>query len=86
MQIYLVVRLRFRFIEAVKCGEIFSNTNMIHDGGVVAVKLSEVVAGAPQLITIGIDKTLTILDTILLMIIYVFCIALINILVLILKT
>nr|POE98199.1 augmin subunit 5 [Quercus suber] len=37
---------------------------MIHDGGVVAAELSKVVAGAPQLITIGTDKTLTIWDTI----------------------
>ena len=59
---------------------------MIHDGGVVAVELSEVVVGAPQLITIGTDKTLTIGDTILLVIIYVFWIALINIVILILKT
>ncbi|KAK7861499.1 hypothetical protein CFP56_000227 [Quercus suber] len=35
-----------------------------HDGGVIAVELSRVVAGAPQLITIGADKTLAIWDTI----------------------
>lgn len=35
-----------------------------HDGGVVAVELSRVVGGAPQLITIGADKTLAIWDTI----------------------
>ncbi|KAK7812782.1 augmin subunit 5 [Quercus suber] len=45
-------------------GKYFSNTIMIHDGGVVAAELSKVVAGAPQLITIGTDKTLTIWDTI----------------------
>nr|POE80196.1 hypothetical protein CFP56_73919 [Quercus suber] len=47
-----------------KCWEIFSSTIMIHDGGVVAAELSKVVAGAPQLITIGTDKKLTIWDTI----------------------
>ncbi|XP_022856521.1 uncharacterized protein LOC111377627 isoform X2 [Olea europaea var. sylvestris] len=35
-----------------------------HDGGVVAVELSRVVGTAPQLITIGADKTLAIWDTI----------------------
>ncbi|XP_052192236.1 uncharacterized protein LOC127801302 isoform X2 [Diospyros lotus] len=35
-----------------------------HDGGVVAVELSRVSGGAPQLITIGADKTLSIWDTI----------------------
>ncbi|XP_010241186.1 PREDICTED: uncharacterized protein LOC104585868 [Nelumbo nucifera] len=35
-----------------------------HDGGVVAVELSRVMGGAPQLITIGSDKTLAIWDTI----------------------
>ncbi|KAG6771523.1 hypothetical protein POTOM_022892 [Populus tomentosa] len=35
-----------------------------HDGGVVAVELSRVIGGAPQLITIGADKTLAIWDTI----------------------
>ncbi|XP_051144638.1 uncharacterized protein LOC127260765 isoform X2 [Andrographis paniculata] len=35
-----------------------------HDGGVVAVELSRVVGAAPQLITIGADKTLAIWDTI----------------------
>lgn len=35
-----------------------------HDGGVVAVELSRVIEGAPQLITIGADKTLAIWDTI----------------------
>ncbi|KAL5989921.1 hypothetical protein ACLOJK_010816 [Asimina triloba] len=35
-----------------------------HDGGVVAVELSRVLGGAPQLITIGADKTLAIWDTI----------------------
>ncbi|XP_074566560.1 uncharacterized protein LOC141823194 [Curcuma longa] len=35
-----------------------------HDGGVVAVELSRVMANAPQLITIGADKTLAIWDTI----------------------
>ncbi|KAL7205594.1 hypothetical protein ACSBR2_018515 [Camellia fascicularis] len=35
-----------------------------HDGGVVAVELSRVSGGAPQLITIGADKTLAIWDTI----------------------
>ena len=64
MPIYLVVRLRLCFIEIVKCREVFSNTNMILDGGVVVVGLSKVVAGAPQLITIGTDKTVTIWDTI----------------------
>ncbi|GAB4829434.1 hypothetical protein Ancab_019105 [Ancistrocladus abbreviatus] len=34
-----------------------------HDGGVVAVELSRVIGGAPQLITIGADKTLAIWDT-----------------------
>ncbi|KAI4310907.1 hypothetical protein MLD38_035851 [Melastoma candidum] len=34
-----------------------------HDGGVVAVELSRVSGGAPQLITIGADKTLAIWDT-----------------------
>ena len=57
MHVYLVVRHRFRFIETVKCCEIFSNTNMIHDGGVVAVELSRVFAGASQLIIIGAVET-----------------------------
>lgn len=35
-----------------------------HDGGVVGVELSRVSGGAPQLITIGADKTLAIWDTI----------------------
>lgn len=35
-----------------------------HEGGVVAVELSRVIGGAPQLITIGADKTLAIWDTI----------------------
>ncbi|KAK4424471.1 TSET complex member tstF [Sesamum alatum] len=35
-----------------------------HDGGVVAIELSRVVGAAPQLITIGADKTLAIWDTI----------------------
>ncbi|KAF3434952.1 hypothetical protein FNV43_RR22039 [Rhamnella rubrinervis] len=35
-----------------------------HDGGVVAAELSRVIGGAPQLITIGADKTLAIWDTI----------------------
>eukprot|EP00257_Ricinus_communis_P017548 XP_015576015.1 uncharacterized protein LOC8262807 isoform X3 [Ricinus communis] len=35
-----------------------------HDGGVVAIELSRVIGGAPQLITIGADKTLAIWDTI----------------------
>jgi len=35
-----------------------------HDGGVVAVELSRVPSGAPQLITIGADRTLAIWDTI----------------------
>ncbi|XP_077251027.1 transducin/WD40 repeat-like superfamily protein [Tasmannia lanceolata] len=35
-----------------------------HDGGVVAVELSRVLGGPPQLITIGADKTLAIWDTI----------------------
>ncbi|KAK2978952.1 hypothetical protein RJ640_008733, partial [Escallonia rubra] len=35
-----------------------------HDGGVVSVELSRVIGGAPQLITIGADKTLAIWDTI----------------------
>ncbi|KAJ8753238.1 hypothetical protein K2173_017850 [Erythroxylum novogranatense] len=35
-----------------------------HDGGVVAVELSRVIGGAPQLITVGADKTLAIWDTI----------------------
>ncbi|KAF3339575.1 WD repeat-containing protein 3 [Carex littledalei] len=34
-----------------------------HDGGVVAVELSRVMGSAPQLITIGADKTLAIWDT-----------------------
>ncbi|GMH01420.1 hypothetical protein Nepgr_003259 [Nepenthes gracilis] len=34
-----------------------------HDGGVVAVELSRVIGGVPQLITIGVDKTLAIWDT-----------------------
>ncbi|CAA0806558.1 Transducin/WD40 repeat-like superfamily protein [Striga hermonthica] len=34
-----------------------------HDGGVVAIELSRVVGAAPQLITIGADKTLAIWDT-----------------------
>ncbi|XP_057798256.1 uncharacterized protein LOC131014339 isoform X2 [Salvia miltiorrhiza] len=35
-----------------------------HDGGVVAIELSHVLGAAPQLITIGADKTLAIWDTI----------------------
>ncbi|KAF4371823.1 hypothetical protein F8388_009222 [Cannabis sativa] len=35
-----------------------------HDGGVVAVELSRIIGGAPQLVTIGADKTLAIWDTI----------------------
>lgn len=35
-----------------------------HDGGVVAIELSHVSNAAPQLITIGVDKTLAIWDTI----------------------
>ncbi|KAL6209059.1 hypothetical protein ACLB2K_020002 [Fragaria x ananassa] len=35
-----------------------------HDGGVVAVELSRVIGSAPQLISIGADKTLAIWDTI----------------------
>ncbi|XP_068665069.1 uncharacterized protein [Aristolochia californica] len=35
-----------------------------HDGGVVAVELSRVMGNAPQLITIGADKSLAIWDTI----------------------
>ncbi|CAH9073389.1 unnamed protein product [Cuscuta epithymum] len=35
-----------------------------HDGGVIAVELSRVMGSAPQLITIGADKTLAIWDTI----------------------
>ncbi|KAF5946815.1 hypothetical protein HYC85_017043 [Camellia sinensis] len=35
-----------------------------HDGGVVAIELSRVSGGAPQLITIGADKTLAIWDTV----------------------
>ncbi|WCJ32547.1 Transducin/WD40 repeat-like superfamily protein [Euphorbia peplus] len=35
-----------------------------HDGGIVAAELSRVIGGAPQLITIGADKTLAIWDTI----------------------
>ncbi|XP_047332477.1 uncharacterized protein LOC124936065 [Impatiens glandulifera] len=35
-----------------------------HDGGVVAVELSRVTGGSPQLITIGADKALAIWDTI----------------------
>ncbi|KAK9125065.1 hypothetical protein Scep_013911 [Stephania cephalantha] len=35
-----------------------------HDGGVLAIELSPVMGGAPQLITIGADKTLAIWDTI----------------------
>ncbi|THU65057.1 hypothetical protein C4D60_Mb01t33120 [Musa balbisiana] len=35
-----------------------------HDGGVVAVELSRVMGSAPQLITIGADKTLVIWDSI----------------------
>ncbi|ONM39797.1 Transducin/WD40 repeat-like superfamily protein [Zea mays] len=35
-----------------------------HDGGVVAVELSRVMGSAPQLITIGADKTLAIWDTV----------------------
>jgi hypothetical protein len=34
-----------------------------HDGGVAAVELSRVMGSAPQLITIGADKTLAIWDT-----------------------
>ncbi|KAL0412837.1 UNVERIFIED_CONTAM: TSET complex member tstF [Sesamum radiatum] len=37
---------------------------LAHDGGVVAIELSRVVGAAPQLITIGADKTLAIWDTI----------------------
>ncbi|KAG4928725.1 hypothetical protein JHK85_055211 [Glycine max] len=37
---------------------------LAHDGGVVAVELSRVMGGAPQLITIGADKTLAIWDTV----------------------
>lgn len=40
------------------------DTLKAHDGGVVAVELSRVMGGAPQLITIGADKTLAIWDTI----------------------
>ncbi|XP_078429126.1 transducin/WD40 repeat-like superfamily protein [Wolffia australiana] len=35
-----------------------------HDGGVVAAEISRVLASAPQLITIGVDKTLAIWDTV----------------------
>uniref|UniRef100_A0A7N1A8U7 Transducin/WD40 repeat-like superfamily protein n=1 Tax=Kalanchoe fedtschenkoi TaxID=63787 RepID=A0A7N1A8U7_KALFE len=35
-----------------------------HDGGVVAIELSRVIGGTPQLITIGVDKSLAIWDTI----------------------
>ncbi|KAL8541903.1 hypothetical protein ACS0TY_002956 [Phlomoides rotata] len=35
-----------------------------HDGGVVGIELSRVIGAAPQLITIGADKTLAIWDTI----------------------
>ncbi|KAL4187528.1 hypothetical protein AMTRI_Chr09g19440 [Amborella trichopoda] len=35
-----------------------------HDGGLVAVELSRVLGGAPQLITIGADKSLAIWDTV----------------------
>ncbi|CAN4108269.1 unnamed protein product [Withania somnifera] len=35
-----------------------------HDGGVIAVELSRVFGNAPQLITIGADKTLAIWDTV----------------------
>lgn len=35
-----------------------------HDGGVIAIELSHVIGAAPQLITIGADKTLAIWDTI----------------------
>ncbi|CAL4962332.1 unnamed protein product [Urochloa decumbens] len=35
-----------------------------HDGGVVAIELSRVMGSAPQLITIGADKTLAIWDTV----------------------
>ncbi|XP_060167461.1 uncharacterized protein LOC132598543 isoform X1 [Lycium barbarum] len=35
-----------------------------HDGGVIAVELSRVIGSAPQLITIGADKTLAIWDTV----------------------
>ncbi|XP_054811756.1 uncharacterized protein LOC129312972 [Prosopis cineraria] len=35
-----------------------------HDGGVVGVEISRVIGGAPQLITIGADKTLAIWDTV----------------------
>lgn len=35
-----------------------------HDGGVVAVELSRVIGAAPQLISIGADKTLAIWDTV----------------------
>ncbi|XP_024959253.1 uncharacterized protein LOC112500152 isoform X5 [Cynara cardunculus var. scolymus] len=37
--------------------------HLAHDGGVVAVELSRVSGSAPQLITIGADKTLAIWDT-----------------------
>ena len=36
----------------------------VHDGGVYAIELARVLAGAPQLITIGADKTLAVWDTI----------------------
>ncbi|KAK4763822.1 hypothetical protein SAY87_013260 [Trapa incisa] len=34
-----------------------------HDGGVIAIELSRVIGGAPQLITVGADKTLAMWDT-----------------------
>lgn len=40
------------------------DTFKAHDGGVVAIELSRVIGGAPQLITIGADKNLAIWDTI----------------------
>lgn len=42
----------------------FPATFQAHDGGVVAIELSHVIGAAPQLITIGADKTLAIWDTI----------------------
>lgn len=41
----------------------FIGCEQAHDGGVVAVELSRVMGSAPQLITIGADKTLAIWDT-----------------------
>ena len=35
----------------------------VHDGGVYAIELARVLGGAPQLITIGADKTLAVWDT-----------------------